>query len=197
MLGIIYSLAERNDKGYRRLVIVANTPYARNWFKFNLWGLKKIEGIIGPCSNWDGKRISFTMDKDSQFPRLETIAPMDHTECVLCHGYFEPSENEQERCGSCDEIDKKDRCTEEILELVRKSEKKQQYGMSILLTFADPDENTYSSCIFDNSPLYDDVKGLKPGEKYQLKGWIKEKYVGGLLEGDKYIVELDFCPEEI
>ena len=51
--------------------------------------------------------------------------------------------------------------------------------------------------MFDNNLFYDEIKALDHGKYYTLKGWVKQEYKGGCLEGDKYIVDLDECPEPV
>ena len=194
MFGKLFSICP-DPKGFLRLVIQVKTPYSTTWKRFNIWKLKRLERIVGgPLT--EGDSVKFEEDTTAQYPTLTAMDFVLLDNCELCHGYYELGDAQRavRECGECKNRVSRERVDEE-LKLVHTKEKKYTFSSGITLTFTDTDETTtFSTCIFERSPIYNGVKGLKEEEMYRVQGWITSKADKGL-DGIKCLIELEDTPK--
>ena len=193
MLGRVYSIVP-DPKGFSRLYLQCRSPYSTTFKKFTVWSVGRLEKVVGSTME-TGTMVKFVEDKESQYPTLKSIRLASLDTCFTCQGFYETGDAQRMDCGDCSNVEPKEQLDGEV-KLVNIKEKKYTFSMGITLTFANEDEScTYSTCVFDKSPLYHGVKELKKDESYHVKGWITSEVDRGI-DGVKAFIELDDVPEE-
>ena len=83
-------------------------------------------------------------------------------------------------CGLCSGVHDIDReRVDESMKLVSSNIKSYKYGDGVTLSFVTALEVLHSTCVFANSPLYNDLLQLKKGESYQVVGWKTVTHANG------------------
>lgn len=193
MLGKVYSIVP-DPKGFSRVYLQCKLPYSTIFKNFTIWNVRRLERVVGSTLE-DGTMVKFVEDPTSQYPTLRSIELASLDTCFTCHGFYETGDAQAMDCGECSNAEPRDQLDGPV-KLVSIKEKKYTFSKGITLTFANEDETyTYSTCIFDKSPLYGGVKELKKNEMYHVRGWITSEVDRGI-DGVKTFIELDDVPEE-
>ena len=191
MFGKVFKIIP-DPKGFTWLILISKQPYETLFKKFTLWNLSKVKKRLGGDIK-EGTSVIFAIDNTTEYPSLKEIDLCELDSCFTCNAFYETGDAQRIDCGRCFEVEPRRRI-DIPLKLVVSREKKYTWSPGLTLTFRDEEEDTYSTCVFSRSPLFDDLKLLSINTTYTVYGWIKEEKDKGL-EGMKYLIELDDIPE--
>ena len=184
--GRIFQLKDY-PRGYTRMTIATDLPYRRKFVKFNIWDLPELKTRYGDDFQ-EGAQVQYSYDTDTQYPYLTDFERCLLGSCPDCYADYELGDAQRMSCGYCYniEVDRLDIS----LKLESSKIKKYPYSKGISLCFADQDTN-YICCVFETSPLYDDLQTLEVGMEYIVVGW-----KGAKLEDGKFYFSLIDVPEK-
>ena len=174
-----------NPKGYTQVVIIADTPYKREFLKFNIWSVKRIEGIE------EGSTVKFSYNKEGRFLKLREIELAVIGTCFTCYAMYELQDAQQLSCTECHTGEQRDRIAG-TLKLTTSSVKQYTYSNGISLTFVDEEDTRFITCVFQNSPLFDNLLTLDTNAEYKVTAWKTTE----LDDGDGFFMDLIDVPEE-
>ena len=191
MFGKIYKITP-DPKGFTWLILTSKQPYETLFRKFTLWSVSKVKKRLGD-GFIEGSSVRFEEDTEAEFPSLTDIELCELVVCFTCHAFYELGDAQRLDCGRCTEAEPRKR-VDIPLKLVVSKEKKYTWSPGLTLTFKNDEDDTFSTCVFSRSPLFEELKTLSTDSTYKVFGWVKDEKDRGL-EGIKSIIELDDVPE--
>ena len=168
------------DKGYKRLEVAVNAPFRTKRLKFNIWNDNLLlKETSEPYKAGDTVALDFHVQ--GSYLRLNNLKPMDLDSCPICYAYREATDAQRLDSPCCELIPEESRKTRIDCRMMLQSKCKKQYmyseGMKLQLAPVEEEEDvkTYTTVIFENSPLYSKVPALKTGNIYCVIGWVSKK----------------------
>ena len=169
--GKIYEISQAS-KGYFKLTISTNLPFATKFLKFCLWDNSQLshDGKLFK----QGDQIIVNYYYQDIFLRLVSMIPQPFDECPVCSCFYEMSDAQRIDCSQCSNY-AKDQVKERVhssLTLVANWVKDCKYSKGQSMVFIDNDTKKTLNCIvYENHPIFSKLANIQLLNEYTVIGW--------------------------
>ena len=169
--------------GYHVLTLRIHTPFDFRYIRFNLWNLARLKYNESEERAKVGDSVK-VLYENGKFLNLKSVTKVSLKECDIC-GTFADLLKRTTRSNTCMKCvylpeDQKRIRVNSTVKLIAEKEKMYRYSLGISFVFVD-DDRCYFAIVYENDPLFLDVKDFVTKSNYIIQGWVLSENEDGYL----------------